>query len=288
MNLRHFRYLVAVARHGSFSAAAAEIDVSQSALSQAIATLESELGAALFDRSPGGVRLTAAGTALLPHAMDCLDAWTRSQDAISRVVRLEGGELSIACPASLGIDPLPRLVAAFHAAFPDVGIQILDLEERAIGERDLFALGVDVVVTFAGMAAPELHTVQLSPIELFAVLPGDGGTSVPLHDLVSHGLVTTPAGTATHRLMSQALGRETFESAIAVQVVHPEGVLPLVVNGAGAAVLPSGHARIAAAIPGLTRCALDPPASFEVVAAMSATSRSIAAHQFLLVCQEAS
>ena len=56
-----------VVEHGSFSAAADALSYSQSAVSQAIATLEGELGAALIERGRGGVRPTAAGAALAAH-----------------------------------------------------------------------------------------------------------------------------------------------------------------------------------------------------------------------------
>src|SRR5262245_47093492 len=72
MELRQLKYFVAIARHGSFSAAALHIGVAQPALSTQIAHLEDELGQALFARHARGVRLTAAGETFHDHAVAIL------------------------------------------------------------------------------------------------------------------------------------------------------------------------------------------------------------------------
>ncbi|MCH7549803.1 MAG: LysR family transcriptional regulator, partial [Candidatus Krumholzibacteriota bacterium] len=61
INLNHFYYFYEVARHGSFTGAARDLMVSQSALSVQVRSLEEELGGPLFDRRKGGVDLTEAG-----------------------------------------------------------------------------------------------------------------------------------------------------------------------------------------------------------------------------------
>lgn len=200
--------------------------------------------------------------------------------------RLQGGQLDIACPASLGIDPLPALAAAFRHEFPDVALRVHDLAERQVGESELFNLGVDVVLTFAGLVSSDLHAVTLAPVKLVAVLRRPAPQRVSLDLLLTQGLVTTPADTAAHRFVAERVGGVALEDSIAVQVVHPEGVLPLVVSGAGAAILPAGHAQVAETLPGLVVRDLDPPAQIDVVVAIPRNSNSVAAHQFLRVCRD--
>jgi DNA-binding transcriptional LysR family regulator len=78
MELRHFRYFVAVAEQGSFAQAARRIRVAQPALSKQVRDLEGELGVTLFHRLPRGVRLTRAGETFLVEARGTLEAAARA------------------------------------------------------------------------------------------------------------------------------------------------------------------------------------------------------------------
>ena len=75
MHLRDLRYFVAVARELHFTHAAEKLYVSQPALSKQIRALERQLRVTLFECHHGGVRLTRAGAALLPHAERMIQAW---------------------------------------------------------------------------------------------------------------------------------------------------------------------------------------------------------------------
>src|SRR5256886_8500833 len=78
MELRHFRYFVAVAEEHSFAQAARRLRAAQPALSKQIRDLETELGVTLFERIPRGVRLTRSGEAFLADARGTLDAAGRA------------------------------------------------------------------------------------------------------------------------------------------------------------------------------------------------------------------
>lgn len=287
MNSRQLEHFLAVTRRGTFSGASTDIGVTQSALSQSIAALETEVGSKLFERLSVGVRLTAAGREFAPHAVNALESLKQARHCVRRADRLAGGHLDIACPASLGIDPVPRLVAAFRQEFPDVFIRVHNIPEHNIGERQLFEIGAEVVVSFAELVSPDLHRAPLAPLELLAVVPMAAAPRVSLEQVLRHGLVTTPPDTLTHRFVASRLGRDALEESIAVEVVHTEGVLPLVLSGAGATVLPAGQARVASAMPGLIVCELDPAVLLEVVVALPRSTASAAAHQFMRVCREA-
>src|SRR5262249_40194817 len=87
LQLRHLEVFLAAARHGNFSKAAEELEVSSSALSQTIAELEADIGEGvrLFDRGQGGARLTDQGRALVHHAERLLEDAEVARSAVLKV-----------------------------------------------------------------------------------------------------------------------------------------------------------------------------------------------------------
>ena len=102
MDLRQLGYVVAVVDHGGFTRAAAAMHVAQPSLSQAIRSLEAELGVALFDRIGRTVRLTAAGRALLPSARQALRDVDSAREAVEAVRGVERGRLDLVSIPTLG------------------------------------------------------------------------------------------------------------------------------------------------------------------------------------------
>src|SRR6267378_6736053 len=125
MELRHLKYFVAVAEERSFMGAATRLRVAQPSLSKQIRDLEVELGTALFERGPRGVRLTAAGRVFLVEARHTLDVASRAVAsargaALGRdsLLRFAHGELS-----SYGTD-LENLLARFRDTNPEAQVEI--------------------------------------------------------------------------------------------------------------------------------------------------------------------
>src|ERR1700741_4048656 len=93
LDVKRLNMFKEVISHGSFSAAADALDYSQSAVSQAIQTLEGEAGVALIERSRGGVRPTAAGAALAGHVAGILAQLEAAEDEITAISAGRGGRL---------------------------------------------------------------------------------------------------------------------------------------------------------------------------------------------------
>src|SRR6059058_835508 len=96
LDLKRLRVLGEVARQSSFSAAAEELYLSQSAVSQQVATLEREVGMPLLDRTSDGPRLTAAGETLLEHADAVIARLDEAERELSAIAGLDGGRLRLA------------------------------------------------------------------------------------------------------------------------------------------------------------------------------------------------
>jgi DNA-binding transcriptional LysR family regulator len=97
MELRQLKYFVGVSRHGSLTRAAAQLRISQPALTRQIRQLEREVGAALFERTPTGMAATAAGVSLFEHARSILGMVASARDVAARSAPVtESVELGLA------------------------------------------------------------------------------------------------------------------------------------------------------------------------------------------------
>jgi len=137
MELRHFRYFLAVAKNLSFVKAAEFLNISQPPLSRQIQELEKEIGTPLFDRKSHKTVLTKAGEYLLVEADRCLERL----ETICRTAKNIGDagptSLKIGCVSFLLYSVLPPFLEAFQAAFPEIKLEIfiLSTEEQETAFR---------------------------------------------------------------------------------------------------------------------------------------------------------
>lgn len=292
MDLRQASYVVAVVDHGSFTAAAASIPVSQPALSQAIATLERELGAGLFHRIGRRVLLTAAGEAFVEPARRMLRDAAVARSAVADVAGLTGGHLEIVSLPTLVVEPLVDLVGRFRAAHPKVLVRIAepegstDVVERVRSGASELGLGDGAVA----VDDPTLEHDRLGSQALLAVLPPGTALAahraIPIARLATFPLITAPRGTSTRRLLSDALRNDPdADPDIGVVTDHREAIVPLVMAGAGAAVLPEPIARAAERLGAVVR-PLAPRIAREVVLVRRAGPLSPAAAAFRAIALE--
>lgn len=142
VELRHLKYFVAVAEELSVSRAAERLRIAQPGLSQRIRGLEAELGLRLFDRSPRGVTLTDAGTALLPEARQLLDHADRLV-RLAREVARGNRVLRLSHTRSASGGTPARLISYFCRMHPDVDLKMnagfteLNLRALSSGEIDI-------------------------------------------------------------------------------------------------------------------------------------------------------
>lgn len=160
MELRQIEYFLAVARTESFTAAGAQVHVVQSALSASIRKLETELGAALFERTTRRVTLTEAGRALLPLAQRILADVDAARDGVAAIGELTRGRVSIGTVQTLTVLDLPAELGVFRRRYPGVRLHVRDGTVPALtaaltnGEIDLSFLATagtlgDGLVSFA-------------------------------------------------------------------------------------------------------------------------------------------
>ena len=152
VKLELYRVFRTVAEKGSVSAAAQELFISQSAVSQSIRQLEDQLQIRLFSRSPRGVSLTSEGKLLLEYVERGLSLIESGEEKLSQVRELLAGELTIGASDTVTKTYLLPRLEAFHKAYPAIRIRILNGTTRMVLDY-LHAGQVDVA--FASEAQDE-------------------------------------------------------------------------------------------------------------------------------------
>ena len=246
MDLRQFEYIVAVADHGTFTKAAVAAHVSQPSLSNGVRNLESELGVELFARLGRTVRLTSAGEQVVQAARrvirDIADLTTVSRS----VADIRTGQLDLVALPTLAVDPLAQLVGKFRTQFPGIIIRVGEPEDASSVEREVSSGNAELGFTDITTGGTGLVRVELFRQEVFAVCPPT--TTLPEgpitpERLAALPLIATPPGTSTRRLLDRVISRSQIDPHIAVQIHHREAILPLVLAGAGVALLPAPMAH---------------------------------------------
>jgi DNA-binding transcriptional LysR family regulator len=195
------------------------------------------------------MRLSAAGRQLVGPARQILRAMDDARNAISGATELRTGTLELATLATLAIDPLAELVGRFRDRYPGIEVNLFE-PETAAGVSALVREGAcELGAAHIPIPAEGLVELPLGEQELFFVLPpredGDRAQerSIGARELAGIPLVVAPRGTSTRMLLDQALDAVGAPPRIAVQTAAREAIVPLVLSGAGATLLPGPLAR---------------------------------------------
>lgn len=246
MDLRRLRLFLAVVDHGGFTAAARSEHVAQPAVSLAVRELEAEVGAPLLVRSRTGVRLTAAGEALVPPARQALRDVERASAAVAAVTGLVAGHLDLTTLPTLAADPVSEIVGRFRRDHPGVTVRLAAPADSRQLADDVRSGAAEVGVTEQGSANRGLSEVHLLDQELLAVSPAGAPSSpVRIERLGSTPLVLTGAGSSLRDVVTSAFERVGLTPHIAVETAQREALIPLVLAGAGTTFLPTRLARAA-------------------------------------------
>ena len=126
VQVRHIRYVIAAAEHGSFRRAATALRVQESSISRRVRELEDRLGTALFIRSPGGVQLTQAGNQFVERGRKALAEIELAKSEAAAIRRVEVGTLKIGIFSSLASGFLSELIQSFGMLDSAVRLTFID------------------------------------------------------------------------------------------------------------------------------------------------------------------
>ncbi|WP_312687065.1 LysR family transcriptional regulator, partial [Brevundimonas nasdae] len=243
MTLERLRIFVAVAEREHVTAAARALNLTQSAVSNAIAALETEHDVHLFDRVGRGVVLNQTGRAFLPEAKAVLARAAAAEAALADMSALRRGRLTIFASQTIASAWLPRRLAAFHAAYPGVELDV------AIGNTREAAQAVLSGAAELGLVEGEIDQPMLDQTvvgsDRLAVLvtpdhPWAGVRRLEAATLATQAWVLREAGSGTRSTLEAALRRAGVDPetlSIAMTLPSNEAVLAAAEAGAGATAL---------------------------------------------------
>lgn len=235
--LRVFR---SVAGHLSFSRAAEELLLTQPAVTQQIKALEEELGAPLFDRGGGAIRLTPGGKALLPFAEKLKKTSDEAIAAVAHALGEQGGELALGASQTIAQYLLPRLIADFLQIHPKVRVTArsgnTDAMLEALGKREVHLALIEGPSTGHGTG---LRAEPFMEDRMVLVVPAGhewAGHEIPAEALLHEPMLMREFGSGSRRVVEQALaaaGVKVKDLQLRMELDSTEGLLSAVEAGLG-------------------------------------------------------
>ncbi len=238
MTLEQLRIFVAVAAREHLTRAAAELNLTQSAVSAAVAALEARHATRLFNRVGRRIELTAAGRLFLAEARAVLARAVQAEAVLNDLAGLQRGSLAVAASQTVGNYWLPAVLHRFRRAHPavTVGLSIGNTEQVA---RLVLEGAAELGVVEGAVDEPALHALPVAEDELVlvaspALAPAAPPTAALLKTLP---FVLREAGSATRTLGLEALGLAVEDLQVILELPSNEAVRVAVEDGAGLAVL---------------------------------------------------
>jgi DNA-binding transcriptional LysR family regulator len=253
LDTRRIKVLCEVARHGSFSGAAEALGYTQPAISRQIATLEAEVGTVLVRRVPQGAVLTEAGRLLVDRGEAILLRLQDAEDEIRALSGLGSRTLRMATFPSAAMSIVPRAVAAFRDAHPEVELAVSmfdpvdSIPRLRAGEFDL-ALSLDPRDDPASNIGEEaargaIDIVPLFDDPMYVALPAGhrlcDAPALSMRDFADEPwMLSTGRACPDARLFLRACHDAGFEPRIAFQNDDYAAILGFVAAGVGVALVP--------------------------------------------------
>lgn len=242
LSMRDIDTTLVLGRTLNFRQAAAQLHLSQSALSTQIQRIEEALGVRLFDRTTRTVRLTAAGEVFMQQAASLQVAFRDAIAAVGAVTSAEQGQVSVAALPSLAARLLPRVLMTYRQAHPQVALKVRDtLSGPAF---DLVRAGeVDFALTAADPQHADLHYVPLMSDSFLLLIPESHAlakTRGPLRwaDTASAAHVSMVQPSSVRQYTEWAFLQNRIRFTPAFEAEHLTTIVAMVECGFGVAALP--------------------------------------------------
>jgi DNA-binding transcriptional LysR family regulator len=242
MDTHQLNAFITVAESGSFSRAATAMHLTQPAISKRIAALEQFLGASLFDRIGKNIKLTEAGTLLLPRAIKIVRDLDDTRTSIQNLNSEVAGSLSLAASHHVGLRRLPPVLKKYSKHYPAVKIDIAFLDSEEAYSKILHGEIELAVVTLAIEPHERINQKDLWHDKLcFTTSPDHPLASkqvISLEQLFEYPAILTGENTFTRQMIDQAVEKKNLSLKVESSTNYLETIKMMVSIGMAWSVLP--------------------------------------------------
>lgn len=242
MDFHHLKYFVEVSEQKSFSKAARNLHISQSAISRTIKALEDELGVILFIRNAKSVELTDGGTIFLAHAKRVVFMFEHLKGDFENEFRLEQGSIRIGIPPITDAPIFAHLLGEFKRTYPQISLELFEQGSKKIEISAQEGL-VDIGIICTEANAKEFDAFHLTSDPLAVVLPKSSPLAqqekVQLKDLIDESFVLHKDDFNLHDEILKACKAAGFTPNIIFETSQRELMLQTVAANLAITILPS-------------------------------------------------
>lgn len=238
MDIQKFEVFLKIIETGSLTRAADMMDYTQSAVSHAISTLESEFNVRLLVRDRSGVKLTSDGRALLPYIRSVINAYREFQNKTAAINNLDYGSIRIGTFTSIAVHWLPHILNGFREQHPAISFEIKQGNYAQICQWIL-----DGTVDCGFTIAPQIrriHHILLAEDRLFAIYPPghplDSRSKIYPEDMSQYPFILVDEG--DDAMIRMFFEQQGIDLNIQYRVVDDYAVVSMVEGNLGISVCP--------------------------------------------------
>ncbi|BCG58962.1 selenium metabolism-associated LysR family transcriptional regulator [Paenibacillus sp. URB8-2] len=249
MNFHQLHIFYTVSEKGSFSAAAQALHMTQPAVTMQVQSLEDYFGTKLFNRSTKKIVLSDAGRTLLPFALRSIELMRETDQAMAAYTHMLEGRLLLGSSLTIGEYVLPRLLAPFGKAYPNISVMLKIMNTTQIME-EITKHQLNFGLIEAEVTHPDMVIEPVMEDELKLIVPGDhelaGRSEVPLEEVLRYPFVLREQGSGTRRVMEEQLlarGMDLGELQVVMELGSTGAVKSAVEAGLGITMLSPSTVR---------------------------------------------
>ncbi len=265
MSDRRLQVFYSVAKHLSFTKAAAALHMTQPAVTFQVRQLEDQFNTRLFDRTHNRISLTDAGERVYHYAKQIFELYSRMEGDVRALTGEISGVVIVGASTTIAEYLLPSLLGTFKRKFPDVVIRL-----QVSNTDGIVAMVEDNEIDLGIVEAPVANknlVVEICRIDkLVAVLAPDhplaGSTCLPVADVLSYPFIAREEGSGTREVTLDYLrgaGLEPADLTIVMELGSPESIKGAIEAGMGISILSRSTIGKELALGTLTCVELDPP-----------------------------